>query len=480
MTNEGLSGIKRPPLLHGMLAVVVSALALYLSTGLGVLWPLAWLAPVPVLIVAFEHSWRVAALVVFTAFFLGSLTIVTAYGPLAALLVVPSAMASAAGALATRWAARRMTASLAVFVFPAVVTTYEFVFALVSPHGTAWSLGYSQTDFLPLLQLVSLTGLWGVVFVLTLVPAAVALAWHRRSVAPLIPALSILVVTLGYGALRLRNVPEPASVRVGLAATDQGLPGAAITTDPAVAVAVAKAYADRIAHLARQGAEIVVLPEKLVGASPEGAKAVIKIFSAAARAAQVTVVAGLSRNGIQPRRNVALVFSPEGELIAEYDKRHLVPILEGAFAHGITPGLFAGPGAQWGVAICKDLDFPSWLRAYAQRGVRFLAVPAWDFVRDGRLHSRMAVVRGVENGFTIARSAQEGVVTFSDAYGRIVDERSSSTDPLLVQSISPGPGATVYTRYGDWFGWASLIMLVGLFAGVMVGSQTNTNSRSAG
>lgn len=177
---------------------------------------------------------------------------------------------------------------------------------------------------------------------------------------------------------------------------------------------------------------------------------------------------------------MALVFSREGKLIAEYDKRHLVPILEGAFASGDTPGVFAGPGGPWGVAICKDLDFPAWLRAYGQRGVRFLAVPAWDFVRDGRLHSRMAVVRGVENGFTIARSAQEGVVTFSDAYGRILGERSSATDPQIVQSISPGPGATVYTRYGDWFGWANLVLLSGLFVGIIVSNHTRAGSQGAG
>jgi apolipoprotein N-acyltransferase len=75
----------------------------------------------------------------------------------------------------------------------------------------------------------------------------------------------------------------------------------------------------------------------------------------------------------------------------------------------------------------------------------------------------MAVTRGIENGFTIARSAQEGLITFSDSYGRILGEQSSATDPMMVQRIPPGPGATFYTRYGDWFGWATVVMLCGLF-----------------
>ena len=447
----------------GILGVAISAAAFYWSTGPGVVWPLAWIAPIPVLLLAFRHSRRVTALLAFSAFFLGSLTLVHLYGPGAALIFgAPPAIAFALAVLAARSAARRMTWP-AIFAFPAALTSYEFLYSQISPNGTFWSLGYSQTDFLPLLQLVSLTGLWGVVFILTLVPSAAAVAWHRRSVWPLVPALAIVVAALAYGTVRLRASPESASVRVGLAATDHGLPDASITTDPSMAVATARAYADRVAHLAGQGAEIVVLPEKLVGISPEGVERVVAVFSDAARSARATVIAGISRNGISPRRNVALVFSPDGKLVAEYEKHHLVPMIETTFASGDTPVLFAGPGAQWGVAICKDLDFPAWSRVYGLRGVRFLAVPAWDFVRDARLHSRMAITRGVENGFTIARSAQEGLVTYSDSYGRILGEQSSATDPLMVQSIAAGPGTTLYTRYGDWFGWANLLMLCALF-----------------
>lgn len=65
-------------LLVGILATVISAAAFYLSTGLGTLWPLAWVAPLPVLVISSERSGPVAALIAFIAFFLGSLN--TPYG----------------------------------------------------------------------------------------------------------------------------------------------------------------------------------------------------------------------------------------------------------------------------------------------------------------------------------------------------------------------------------------------------------------
>jgi apolipoprotein N-acyltransferase len=227
--------------------------------------------------------------------------------------------------------------------------------------------------------------------------------------------------------------------------------------------------------LAADRAELIVLPEKLVSVTAADENAVLDVFRKAAMEARMTVIAGLSRIENKPQHNVALIFSPSGHIIDEYQKHHLVPFAESSFARGETPKLFDGPGAQWGVAICKDLDFPAWSRAYAKRGVRFLAVPAWDFVRDARLHSRMAVVRGIENGFTIARSAQQGFVTFSDAYGRILAEQTSATQPdaRIVRDIPAGPGPTVYTRYGDWFGWLSVVLLCSVLASSVRAKRRN-------
>jgi len=441
-------------------AVIVSAASFYVSTGLGTFWPLAWAAPLPVLVLAFDSSWPTAALTAFAAFLLGSLN--TPYGVGGWIVFgIPPAIGFAMATLAARFAASRIGWP-AIFTFPAVLTGWEFLFAEISPNGTLWSLAYSQTDVLPLLQLVSLTGLWGVVFVLSLLPSAVALAWHRRSASLVVLALTLTLGVIGYGSLRLREIPAGAGVRVGLAATDRGLPDAAVTTDTSTALATATAYANRIARLGAQGAEIVVLPEKMVGVTPASTGAVLNILSNAARSARVTVIAGLSRNAVQPRRNVAVVFSPDGTTTAEYEKHYPVPIIERDYARGRDATLFPGPGAQWGVAICKDLDFPGWLRVYGQRDVRFLAVPAWDFVDDARLHGRMAVVRGVENGFTIARSAQQGLVTLSDSFGRILREQSSAADPLVMVTSPPGAGTTFYARFGDWFGWTSLIAAAAL------------------
>jgi apolipoprotein N-acyltransferase len=116
-----------------------------------------------------------------------------------------------------------------------------------------------------------------------------------------------------------------------------------------------------------------------------------------------------------------------------------------------------------GIAICKDMDFPEVIRPYGQRNVKLMLVPAWDFVADARLHSRMAVVRGVENGFAVARSASQGLMTLSDAHGRIVAEKATVNGPaMLVADLPAGQGHTLYSRIGDVFAQAMVAVWLGL------------------
>jgi apolipoprotein N-acyltransferase len=119
-----------------------------------------------------------------------------------------------------------------------------------------------------------------------------------------------------------------------------------------------------------------------------------------------------------------------------------------------------------GIAICKDLDFPAMIREYGQSGVTLMLAPAWDFGTDGRLHAHMAVVRGVENGFALARAATDGRLTLSDRYGRIVAEAVTRRDGATVVTADIGlrGGGTLYARIGDVFAWIAVVgavLLVG-------------------
>ena len=125
------------------------------------------------------------------------------------------------------------------------------------------------------------------------------------------------------------------------------------------------------------------------------------------------------------------MFAQSGELIADYAKQHLVPGFEARFKPGDEDVVRSIEGTRFGVAICKDMDFAQLGRTYSRLGVDAMLVPAYDFDRDASLHASMAVLRGVEGGFSVVRSARHGFLTVSDRYGRIVDHKASADATTL-------------------------------------------------
>ncbi len=164
--------------------------------------------------------------------------------------------------------------------------------------------------------------------------------------------------------------------------------------------------------------------------------------------------------------NEARLYHADGAPVTVYIKHHLVPGFESRDRPGSEFSVLStGPFVQ-GLAICKDMDFPPLSRHYGRSDVALLLVPAWDFDTDRWLHGRMAVMRGVEDGFTIARSAKEGLLTISDNRGRILAEKRSDASPFssLVVVVPVYRWATIYSRFGDWFAWINLVLLVVLVA----------------
>jgi apolipoprotein N-acyltransferase len=288
--------------------------------------------------------------------------------------------------------------------------------------------------------------------------AIVAPAQRRTIVAT---TTLVLLATLGFGASRLARPAAGVPVTVGLAASD-ALVGRFDTTDRDDALDVIEVFASAVDGLAARGARIIVLPEKIVGVTDAYRGDVEQAFADAALRNRVVVVAGLNEIGSPTKRNVALMFSPRGIVAATYLKQHLIPGVERDYTPGEAPLVVTAAAVPWGVAICKDLDFPALGRRYAEGGVGLMLVPAWDFVVDGTQHERMAAMRAIESGFALARSAAQGLLTVRDDRGRLVASKRSDAAPLamVAATVEVRHDATLYARYGDWFAWLCVIITV--------------------
>lgn len=445
---------------------------LFWGTGLRPIWWLTWFAPLPVLLISPRLGRLGAFCIAALAWFLGSLNmwryLLSAIALPLPIVLISSALPAclfALGALLFRRFIIRGALWKAAFALPAFWVTCEYLNNVVSPHGTFSNLGYSQMDFLPVLQVTSLVGIWGISFCLFLLPATIAAvlsrqgsAGERRRLA--IAVAAFLVAVVAYGAWRLISTPlAQYSVKVGLMATGAGTP---FPHDDASALKLLDAYSDKAVSLAAQGAQVIVLPEKIAVVSDPATRQVDALYEAASARAKASILVGLDRGTLTKRFNEARLYSAEGALLATYDKHHMVPRFEDVDQPGSEITALDQPSGVWGIQICKDLDFPRLSRDYGAKGVGLLLVPAWDFTLDGWLHGRMAVLRGVENGFTIARAAKQGLLTVSDDRGRILAQQDAASVRFasLLASAPVRHDNTLYTRWGDWFAWLNIATLV--------------------
>jgi apolipoprotein N-acyltransferase len=116
------------------------------------------------------------------------------------------------------------------------------------------------------------------------------------------------------------------------------------------------------------------------------------------------------------------------------------------------------------------MDFPGLSRQYARDGAGLMLVPAWDFVADGWLHGRMAILRGVEDGFSIARAPKQGILTVSDDRGRVLAEQVTGAVPFatVVGSVAAPNQPTFYDRFGNWFPLLDLPVAILLLFSMLV------------
>ena len=122
--------------------------------------------------------------------------------------------------------------------------------------------------------------------------------------------------------------------------------------------------------------------------------------------------------------------------------------------------LLPAAAALLGVAICKDLDFPAPANRYGAAGVGLLLAPAWDFDLDRVYHGHVAIMRGVESGYSIARAAKQGYLTVSDSRGRVLAERPSNEAPFstLLATVPAGHADTAYLKLGPTFGYIAEVL----------------------
>jgi len=360
--------------------------------------------------------------------------------------------------------------------------------------GFPWELlGYSQAGVLPVAQLASVVGVYGLSGFVALVSAAAAYVALDRSAARWRVAGVVALIVLGaglWGALRLR---ESALTREGTPVRVAVLQGNVLQDqkwDPALRNAIMDRYVDMTRVAIGRNAQFVLWPESATPLPYEQDPARGDAIRRLAREAHITLLIGsdqvetagpLDQGKRQERYyNAAYLIRPDGSTGAIYRKIHLVPfgeyvpfqrvlffvgpIVEAVsdFAPGTETLVLPVAGHQASTAICYEVIYSSLIRAFVTRGSELLTTitnDAWyGWSSAAYQHWQQASLRSVEEGRYLARAANTGISGFVDPYGRVLQKSQMFQSAVMTEDVRFITSRTIYSRIGDVAGWGSVAL----------------------
>jgi apolipoprotein N-acyltransferase len=352
--------------------------------------------------------------------------------------------------------------------------------------GFPWALlGHTQYLNLPFIQIVDITGVYGLSFAILWVNVTIYLILHQwaKRVFPYREALVAVMIVVGllvYGYVRMAGIdpqiPQQPSLKVGLA---QGNIDQSIKWDESFQKQTLKIYENLSLKLGDGKPDLIIWPETATPFFFQDAREYQPGILDIPRRTNAYLLFGSPTYKIEDRKarhyNSAYLVSPSGDIAGKYDKMHLVPFGEyiplssllffveslgegiGNFRSGREIFNFALPQGKFGVVICFEIIFPDLCRQFVKKGANFLVTitnDAW-FGRTSAPHQHFtqAVFRAVENRVFIARAANTGISGFIDPKGKILKQGGIFKEEAISGTLRLMTARTFYTEYGDVFAW---------------------------
>ncbi|MCC7335070.1 MAG: apolipoprotein N-acyltransferase [Pirellulaceae bacterium] len=361
------------------------------------------------------------------------------------------------------------------------------------PKVFPWSFAHSQTAFLEILQVGELGGVYLVsaIFLYACLGLASQFRTERRQYRiEAAISLTLLLGTVTYGALRIRQLHEvssPDTVRVGV-----------VQIDPSWVESTEKMR--KASDALGSGIDLFIWPESSFGSMATSINSLEEIVQdiavvrlpfinvePAKRLGASLLVGGRNFNPDSPEEGpywqTAFLFNKNGGIGGRYHKRHLIPIGEYVpfenqfpFLHELaqlpdymTFGSSDAPivdprGPAIGVLICYEDLVENAARKTVIGGAQFLVcmINASAFETPAALeqHRRLSLFRAIENRRYFVRCAGTGISCVIDPTGKQIKSLGPLEEGAFAQDIPLLDQPTVYQHIGYLFPWFALILVV--------------------
>jgi apolipoprotein N-acyltransferase len=365
---------------------------------------------------------------------------------------------------------------IATLIFPLAYTAFDFLSNLYNPFGTTGILGYSQLEFLSFSQLASITGMWGITFMIAWFGSVVS--WyidnykHKKNAKKgILIYLTILGSILIYGNLRLTIPLESGTVKVSglhvITKNDFSDVLRALYRKDTITFKkknnkIIKDLITKTTLEANAGSKIIVWSEGSFVMLKKDEDSINNTFKEFAKQNEIYLfVTPFVINNGSKSENKTLLFSPKGNLVSSHYK------FGGNFLEGTVEGskIIKTNKTYFGNLsniVCWDADFPSTIMQVGIEKTDILFVPSSDWFEVSPIHTTQAVYRGIENGCSMVRQTQDGLSIMTDPRGKTITEMDhfNTTSWTMTGHVPNKRIWALYPIIGDLFGWLSFIGLL--------------------
>lgn len=397
-----------------------------------------------------------------------------------------SALSALLPYIADRLLTSRLNSFVRTLIFPCALVSAQFLNSH-GPHGSWGATAYTQAGNLPLLQMLSITGIWGVTFLIGWFASVINEALSRpRRLIPLAAFTAAYLIVITAGAARLAFFPpSAATIRIASLSPAQtgnepafGQLGAIVRGDAtsmqtdqfrSASYTVQQDLLTRSAREAAAGAKIIFWPEEAVYLLARDEPQLLA--EGRDLAARYHIYLGMAIGVWTPRaprplQNKLVLIDPKGRVAWQFLKARPTPGPEAAAAVPSDGKLrwLNTPYGRIAGAICYDMDFPSLMMQAGANRADIVLSPAADWRAIDPRHTQMASFRAVEQGFNLARQTNMGLSAVYDYEGHQLAQldQYQASDLAMVAQIPIRGVPTLYSVLGDWFAWLSVSALLAL------------------
>ena len=342
-------------------------------------------------------------------------------------------------------------------------------------------LGYSQSYFYQIIQVADIFGIYGISFVIIIVNFLIFYWLKEKNKKYLLLSIIIILSLLIYGVIRISQISDMSyerELKIGIVQPniDKNMKNERFYRENAL-----KRLSESAQYFEEKNVNVILFPETILPEKLEKYVREKNMVKNIAKYCDIVLIGGKTQEK-RKRHNTIFLVNHDGEIINKYKKKHRVFFGEYVPFEGFFANLFRRVNFTdsitnneilevckvddyvLGINICSENFYPYLSRELVLKGATLLTTHSNDYWAAGlsfpHQHFIMNVFRAIENRKYLAISGNTGISGVISPTGKILKQTKDLEQTAFEETVYTNNYITIYDRIGDLFVYLCMIYVL--------------------